>query len=421
MDQDAYIILFDENGSPYIAHGIISSARNAYQNLKERIHKYILKVEENGGWRYFYSQAEIEAWKRAKQNRMNAEEQIKKEQDTGMSSADEKMSAKKKIESDCKAAYETAATNRKQAENKLAAGHQYLNALAEYHPNDGKRIQEAYRRVKAYEQEVQQARSSEDQAKKAYERAQKERIQAEKDYELNQKSHNENLSMLQKNLSKAQEEEKEAYKTTPQGRQEEKTAEKVVKSEKKAISDLKKSVEKGQKDYEKEMALNTENYDTRRKRSFKTGTTGLWNRDKKNSAYSDEALNNSVEQALKNDGVQSYRGDNPQIKQAQNTVKSTRKAYEEHAVDLQMAELQAKQVKIKMDKAKEAYDAVMDDTTSSRSTKKEADSIYRSLKKQYEQYIGDIETLQNMMQDEQKAYRSAIQIYNMNLHIYGLK
>lgn len=79
MDND-YIILFDENGSPYIAHAfgdrlrsaatsVGNSATSAYGNAKAGVgrgiratHKYIDKIVENGRTRYFYTQEELKAY-----------------------------------------------------------------------------------------------------------------------------------------------------------------------------------------------------------------------------------------------------------------------------------------------------------------------------------------------------------------------
>ena len=84
MNQNDYVILFDENGSPYIAHaGLIDQARGAVNAAANRVqqvanqakgvgrgvrqnHKYILKVNENGKTRYFYKQEEVRAYYEAK-------------------------------------------------------------------------------------------------------------------------------------------------------------------------------------------------------------------------------------------------------------------------------------------------------------------------------------------------------------------
>ena len=52
-----YIILIDENGRPYIEHGI-----------GDRMHKYIMKIGDGAKARYFYTQQEIEAYRKQKQD-----------------------------------------------------------------------------------------------------------------------------------------------------------------------------------------------------------------------------------------------------------------------------------------------------------------------------------------------------------------
>lgn len=84
MNQNDYVILFDENGSPYIAHagfmerarGAVNAAANRVQQVANQAkgvgrgirqnHKYILKVNENGKTRYFYKQEEVKAYYEAK-------------------------------------------------------------------------------------------------------------------------------------------------------------------------------------------------------------------------------------------------------------------------------------------------------------------------------------------------------------------
>lgn len=84
MEYNDYVIAFDENGTPYIAHaGFMDGARNAVNAAANRVqqvannvkgvgrgvrqnHKYILKVNENGKTRYFYKQEEVKAYYEAK-------------------------------------------------------------------------------------------------------------------------------------------------------------------------------------------------------------------------------------------------------------------------------------------------------------------------------------------------------------------
>lgn len=88
MNQNDYVILFDEKGTPYIAHaGWLDNARNVARNAANAVgnaaqqvanrakgvgrgvrtnHKYILKVNENGRTRYFYKPEEVKAYYEAK-------------------------------------------------------------------------------------------------------------------------------------------------------------------------------------------------------------------------------------------------------------------------------------------------------------------------------------------------------------------
>jgi hypothetical protein len=97
MYENDYIIMFDENGQPYLAHafgdrwkGFTSRAANssigraftnARNNLNSRwqgstAHKYVAKIEnafKDGSPRYFYSLDELKAFQREKQaeNKLN--------------------------------------------------------------------------------------------------------------------------------------------------------------------------------------------------------------------------------------------------------------------------------------------------------------------------------------------------------------
>lgn len=115
MNDDEYMILFDQNGSPYIAHaslsgmrqrtaGALRSARSAVGSAAGAVkkgvgrgvrttHKYIQKIEENGRTRYFYTQEELKAYlaekKAAAQQTVN---KAKEKARAGMGEAQEKAS-----------------------------------------------------------------------------------------------------------------------------------------------------------------------------------------------------------------------------------------------------------------------------------------------------------------------------------------
>ena len=53
MQERDYIILFDENGQPYIEHGVFDRLKNS---------KYYQKIKTSYGWRYFYDPEEWQAY-----------------------------------------------------------------------------------------------------------------------------------------------------------------------------------------------------------------------------------------------------------------------------------------------------------------------------------------------------------------------
>lgn len=65
MDRD-YIITFDENGEPYIAHALGSRLSGAASNVRRAGSRYLMKIQTKYGNRYFYTPQEVQAYQRAK-------------------------------------------------------------------------------------------------------------------------------------------------------------------------------------------------------------------------------------------------------------------------------------------------------------------------------------------------------------------
>lgn len=65
MDRD-YIITFDENGEPYIAHALGSRLSGAASNARRAGSRYLMKIQTKYGNRYFYTPQEVQAYQRAK-------------------------------------------------------------------------------------------------------------------------------------------------------------------------------------------------------------------------------------------------------------------------------------------------------------------------------------------------------------------
>ena len=115
MNEDDYILLFDQNGSPYIAHaslsgirqrasGALRTARSAVGSaagaVKQGVgrgvrttHKYIQKIEENGRTRYFYTQEELKAYLNQKKTQtQDTVNKAKEKARAGMGEAQERAS-----------------------------------------------------------------------------------------------------------------------------------------------------------------------------------------------------------------------------------------------------------------------------------------------------------------------------------------
>lgn len=60
MSKD-YVVLFDENGKPYVAHSAQGSVNSGVRTVGKATHKYLLKVGEGAKARYAYTKEEVDA------------------------------------------------------------------------------------------------------------------------------------------------------------------------------------------------------------------------------------------------------------------------------------------------------------------------------------------------------------------------
>lgn len=87
MDEKRYYIAIDENGQPYIEHG-----------FGERAHSYLLKLGNGAKVRYFYTQQQIDAWKKRREHQKAIRETDRKVHQTAKSSVKERDRANRKAE-----------------------------------------------------------------------------------------------------------------------------------------------------------------------------------------------------------------------------------------------------------------------------------------------------------------------------------
>lgn len=227
--------------------------------------------------------------------------------------------------------------------------------------------------------------------------------------------------MAQNNLTSKQQAEKEAeteYRNTLRGKID------LMRSElhdKRVQREHEKAIAEAKSKKAKEEAITDQQYDFRRAANFQNGTKATWNSNKKYSEYSDEALERKVTQALKRDNVESYSGSDSQILQAQATVKGRRKMYEEHSIDLKMAQQRLPDAEEKAKRANEAYEAILDDPTSSKEAYRLAQKLKNTADRELEIAQNDIAYLEEQLTKDNNAYKSAIQVYNTYLHINDRK
>ncbi len=326
-NQNDYIILFDENGDPYIAHGWIKDTYNKVtSNFKNsdgtwKHHKYIAKLKNTfGKWIYFYSNEALQAYQKSQQESVQAQRDL-------------------------------ALTQRTVAEQR--AGHT--------------------------------SRYNRKEANAAIERAQ------------------ENVAEKAKAVAEA----KEAYEQTWRGRKEKKKEEKAE--------------AKRQEEETKRKSATDKYYEARKKDGYDDAAYSLWDKNrKKNSAYSDEALEKVARKGMKKDKVQTYDGDNPELQKAYQEVLSRRMRAEAHFLDVPYAQKELEQAQETYNRAIEGYREVWAESTSSKEAKLAAGHMADQAAKNLKTAKKNLQTLEKLINEDRKDYRSAIQIYNMQRHLLGL-
>lgn len=323
MNQNDYVILFDENGTPYISHGLLDNAKSAVNSAAQKVtnvakgvgrgirenHEYILKVFENGKARYFYTQDEVKAYYQAKRLGIkNAADYAKKAvssaKDAAKSTVDKAQNA---FESQAAKVKDAVTTRTDDVRNKL-------NDMQQQHKTE-KELSAAEKRKKATEDYYQERRSS----------------------------------------------------------------------------------------------------------GFRDNRSILGSLNKGRSDYSNESIDTKIASALKADGVDMIESSDPKIRQAQNSIVNSRKSLEQHTLDYEHAQKYSEEAAKRAERAEEAYWAIVGDGTSSQDAIRQAKKIMRDAAADKKQSDRDIKQLEKMLDDDQKAYHSAIQIYNMQLHINKTK
>ena len=84
-----YIISFDENHQPYISHAFVAGGGGAGRGVRQN-HKYLLKIGEGRLARYFYTPAEVAAYKRELQNTTKSTAQANQNVHTNLKPSREK-------------------------------------------------------------------------------------------------------------------------------------------------------------------------------------------------------------------------------------------------------------------------------------------------------------------------------------------
>lgn len=445
MNQNDYVILFDENGMPYIAHGILDSAKSAVTNAVKGVgrgvrenHKYILKVLENGKYRYFYTQKEVKAYQQAKRMGIkNAADYAKNSVKgavnnlTGKTDTQNAVNARrqandaKRWEAMTERAHKENLASFKKAptEENLARAKQSGQALTRARANT--------QRANLYADTTQKIaeRNPANLVKSAYERMKDD---FNNKVQETRQAVNNHVDNTRNSVSKATDSIKNAAQETVNRAQTaaDNQATKVKNAVKTRTDDVRnklndmqqqRKTEKELSAAEKKQKATEDYYQERRSSGFQDTRSILGSLNKGRSDYSNESIDTKIASALKADGVDMIESSDPKIRQAQNTIVSSRKSLEQHTLDYEHAKKYSDEAADRAKRAEEAYWAIVGDGTSSQDAIRQAKQIMRDTAADKKQSDREIKQLEKMLDDDQKAYHSAIQIYNMQLHINKLK
>ena len=445
MNQNDYVILFDDNGTPYISHGILDSAKSAVSNAAKGVgrgvrenHKYILKILENGKSRYFYTQEEVRAYQQAKRMGIkNAAEYAQKSVKnavnnlTGKTDTQNAVNARRQAND---AKRWEAMTERTHKEN-LAS---FKKAPTEENLARSKQSGQALTRARA---NTQRANLYADVAQKTAERNPANRVKTTYERmraDLNDKAQetrqaiNDRVDNVRTSVTKAADSVKNAAQETVN------RAQTAVNNQTSKVKDAvttrtddvrnklndmqqQRKTEKELSAAEKKQKATDDYYQERRSSGFQDTRSILGSLNKGRSDYSNESIDTKIASALKADGVDMIKSSDPKIRQAQSSIVNSRKSFEQHTLDYEHAQKYSEEAADRAKRAEEAYWAIVGDGTSSQDAIRQAKQIMRDTAADKKQSDREIKQLAKMLDDDQKAYRSAIQIYNMQLHINKLK
>ena len=402
-----YVILFDENGQPYIAHAsmreiadkAITTIRRGASKLKGMKRpgaKYYQRIDDPkhpGKYLYFYSKQEYDTYMK---NRMNLHRTAQQQ------------AQMQRIESNARKAYNNSLRGkinntfdrmRNDFRNKTGVG---LQQKVKKEQKEAREVNDRYNRTLQSYREAFNKGDKENEARLGNELRSYDRIRSKEESDVRNAQNTYNNSLIGRT--------KNAVTTR-------------VDDVKNKLNDMQdaKSKQKELSAKEKREQATENYYQQRRSSGFQDNKSILGNINKGRSDYSNDAIDQKIATALKPDGVNLMESDDPKIKSSQNKIVKARKDFEQHTLDLEQAQRYAQESGERLKRAQEAYDLIVDDDTSSRDAIKQARKRLQEAESDNKQTAKDITQLTKLLDDDQKAYHSAIQIYNMELHINKLK
>lgn len=445
MNQNDYVILFDDNGTPYISHGILDSAKSAVSNAAKGVgrgvrenHKYILKILENGKNRYFYTQEEVRAYQQAKRMGIkNAAEYAQKNVKNAVNNltgrAATQNAARARQQANDAKRWE-AMTNRVHQENLASFKRSPSEANLVRSKQSGQALTKARANTQRVNLEADEAqkraeRNPANRVKTTYERMKEDF--SDRAQETRQVV-NDRVDNVRTSVTKAA----DSMKSTAQdaiNRAQTAVSNQTTKVKnavttrtddvRNKLNDMQqqRKTEKELSAAEKKEKATDDYYQERRSSGFQDTRSIRGSLNKGLSDYSNESIDTKIASALKADGVDMIESSDPKIRQAQNSIVSSRKSFEQHTLDYEHAQKYSEEAADRAKRAEEAYWAIVGDGTSSQDAIRQAKQIMRDAAADKKQSDREIKQLAKMLDDDQKAYRSAIQIYNMQLHINKLK
>ena len=413
MPSNDYIIAFDDYGTPYIEHGLLSrmksavssfrSSNEANQGTREN-HKYIAKIDVNGKPRYFYSQSEYDAYLKTKNDQAKAQKVLSRPWEHSKSELD---AAKESYGRASRVQAEVLKRSDATAEKagRTAKMEATLKARSESSkPSLKEKITEEFRNKKSERKNTQD--------KETYEKRKEETSRIEKAQEdLGRAARltagtKAETDQLKQRLEIEKRESENINKPIWYRSKHRKEAEAIERqlTDKKEKEQFQDKVESAEKNEKKAAAALSREKLSRASRELGAMLTGSGDQ------YNARRISKAVSDALQNDGVKEYSGKDKEIKDLYKNIRSKREEYEVAKADNEIAKQLSHEAEVNLRKAKTELHMAKLNNKSSRYIQ-ELQSLYDSAQAEYDTRQKEYTSAQKQVTRYESQYNSLVTQY----------